>query len=171
MLNTHPLLTIDWQHPRPLELTWIYARQGHVNYEKLYVCDVSKAFEGRDNPDAVGGATAWLNRTPSLTAGSGSASSLTAAGGSANVFSLTAENAPSNTVVQPILEKRGKALVDTNFKRLPFLYRPSMYVKLLASDFGECNNPNLDGRGNNYHQLTDEDLPMGITHISHACSS
>ena len=41
MVEYSPLLTDDWQHPRPDELTWICCRQGHTNYGKLQVCQVT----------------------------------------------------------------------------------------------------------------------------------
>ena len=34
-----------------------------------------------------------------------------------------------------------------------------------------CPNPNLDNLGDNYHLLNDDKLPLGITLITHACSS
>ena len=46
-----------------------------------------------------------------------------------------------------------------------------MYEQVRSSDFGPCSNPNLDGRGNSFHDLDDEGLPMGITWITHATSS
>ena len=115
MVEYSPLLTIDWQHPRPHELTWIFCRQGHANYDTLYVCDVSNAI-------------ARLNKTSSLTAGSGT-SSLTAGN---DTSSLTAgSDTPKVTLsVKPTREKKGNAYVDSNFTRVQFLHGPSMYVKV-----------------------------------------
>ena len=115
MVEYSPLLTVDWQHPRPHELTWIFCRQGHANYDKLYVCEVSNAI-------------ARLNETSSLTAGSGT-SSLTAGSGTSSLTagsdpsSLTAgSNTPKVTSsVKPIREWKGNAYVDSNFTRVPFL--------------------------------------------------
>jgi hypothetical protein len=39
------LLNDDWQHPQPEELKWIFARQGHVNYDTLFVCTVRGELE------------------------------------------------------------------------------------------------------------------------------
>ncbi len=72
MVEYSPLLTVDWQHPRPHELTWIFCRQGHANYDQLYVCDVSKELErmaeARHSFDVAGNAIPWHNKTSSLTA-------------------------------------------------------------------------------------------------------
>ena len=162
MVEYSPLLSDDWQHPRPDELTWIYCRQGHTNYGKLQVCQVSNATA---RPNETASLTAG-SATPSLTAGSATPS-LTAGG------SKTPCATPS---AKPIREWKGNsesgfAQVDLNFWRLPFLIRPSMYEQVRFSDFGPCSNPNLDGRGNSFRDLDDEGLPMGITLITHATSS
>ena len=46
-----------------------------------------------------------------------------------------------------------------------------MYVRVYSTDFGECQNPNLDASGVSWWLRDDDHLPMGITHVSHACSS
>jgi len=153
------LLDDDWQHPQPKELKWIFARQGHVNYDTLYVCSVrdelERIAEKRDKFDSVGGALTLLGDT----------------------LSLTAEGASSETVAKGTLSVTAKRewidgkYVDTNFTRIAFTYQPSMYVKVFASDLGECQNPNLDEYSASWWLLGDDRLPMGITHISHACSS
>ena len=149
MVEYSPLLTVDWQHPRPDELTWVCCRQGHTNYGKLQVCQVTNV-------------TARQDKTSSLTAGDAT-SSLTAGG----------SKTPS---AKPIREWKGSVengfkQVDSNFLRLPFLIRPSMFEQVCYTDFGPCQNPNLDGRGNSRQDLDYEGQPMGITWITHATSS
>ena len=61
------LLDDDWQHPQPEELKWIFARQGHVNYDTLYVCSVrgelERIAEKRDKFDTVGGCASLASVT------------------------------------------------------------------------------------------------------------
>ena len=134
MVEYAPLLNDDWQHPRPDELTWVCCRQGHANYGKLQVCQVTNVTHRQD-------------KTSSLTAGDAS-SSLTAGG----------SKSPS---ARPIRKWKGSKQSDSNFLRQPFLIRPAMYEQVCYSDFGPCQNPNPDGRGE----------PMGITWMTHATSS